>query len=276
MANRLLTSSDLDVAGTPVDGDKLKVPPQNKLDVTINTDNQQNMAEIVVTRGYTKSFGKAGNAIRANTDMLGYFGSGSMHFASKDDGASPEVTDTVVVAAANTDAIVVLTRDGASHANGGTFQDLRFFRGTITCGGTSFFHASAVVDVGYVNSQRNDAVVDIVNGANLPTLNIDGGTTTCNTPVTAADVTNGKLTQIDQLITTLHIRHGGHVDYQHTTATTIVVHSGGTLELSGKEDFKTITTLVLHAGSRLISAAAPNEAGGPTVTNLTDYRNVAA
>lgn len=124
----------------------------------------------------------------------------------------------------------------------------------------------ATARVGYVTNVAGDSTVLFGSGVTLTTLEVSGGKVTTNSALTTVNMTDGELVHEAGAVTTINI-DAGAVRYKATeTLTTVVVGSGGNLDLSQDMRPVTITNIALHEGS---AYADPH--GRATTTNGIDF-----
>ena len=232
-------------------GDSILVPELNVSNITAGLDQAgDDYAELIIVAGYMKALGASGSPLKCTADLLRYYGGGSFYLEADDDnGAGGEAMDDVFIEAMKSDVKVGFTQAAAVHADC-DWHRIRLARGAIDIGASLTWAAAGRVDIGYVNDVRGDCRVKINNGNTLPVLNMGGGTVVCETTVTRGTVSGGRLTVDVAPVTTLEINAGGHVNYNHSAGTLIIVNSGGSLDLTQKNEKKTITDIWLMPGSQ--------------------------
>ncbi len=269
MADTLITTNDF--LATHSDGDNVRVPHTNANNITLNVDQNAGikLAELVLAPGFERALGAAGNPVLINATIVKMFGSGGLWYKADDGGGASEVTDTVLVRCGRADTPVEF--DSAA-ATGNTWQNIYLLKGAVAFAATFKWHASANLHVG--GAVASDITVTLNATAALPMLVAERCFIISQTPLTAGTLcVGGTLRQTAGVIAFIDIGSGGRLELNHTAATSIIVQPGGTLDLTQTEAFKTIETLHMLPGAILISNGEPNQAGGPTVTNLIDLRN---
>lgn len=277
MAIIYLTSSNWNDAGwggtKPIDGDDCAIPESLKANVTGGNDQTGIDVDLLyIHPGYSKSLFTTGAPLKIAGTRIEHWGSGPFFFScAKDSGVGNHKTDNILICSVRAD---VVTELNSVSGDAGDIDGIQVLRGNVLCRGDLKFGATCILRVGFVDNRVNDSRVTISAGSvTLPTLTQDGGNVNSNRAITAATVRRGKLVQDVAAIVTLNIGEGGVVDYRHTSATTIVVESGGFLDLMSLSNEKTITNLTLEPGSRINwKPVGSSPFGLHTATNLFDHR----
>jgi len=202
--------------------------------------------------------GASGTPLQIATGNLEHYGRAGLYYEC---GAGLK-TDMVRIQCATPGVITELGSGAAAD-----YDYILLNRGTVRMLASIDFGAACPVIIGKVDSP-NDVTFSIGSGADtLPTLHMNCGTGVTKGAITTAYVMGGTLTHDVALCTTLYVGPGAVVNYNHSAATTVVVYSGGTLNLLGNTIEKTITTLTSMPGSIVLRDDFLH-----TVTNDYDYR----
>jgi hypothetical protein len=198
--------------------------------------------------GYRHSVGSSAAPLITATDLLVHRGSGSLYFQCHN-GVAALKTDEVRMYAQNRDAIIVL---GSTPGDKGDYDLIRHGRGNMTIAGNAAFGASAVLQVGYMEDQLNDARLLIESGAEtLPTFEQNGGESILHNVVTAMRLMAGTCTKDKATATTADIFSGASLIWNHTAGGTINVHAGGFLDCLNNSVKKVFTNVFVHPGGRI-------------------------
>ncbi len=246
MAVNFLQGIDWGVAGNwslivPVTGDEVAIPETLGAAVTGTPDQGGvDLALFRIHAGYDKPIFTSASPIKISATLLEHFGSGNLFYTCDKNAGSGFKTDEVLIQCANSR---VITELNSVSGDAGDYTTMTFNRGTVRILGDLTWDANGLIQVGCVENLASDVNLNIAAGSDvLAQLRQGGGTCVSSRAITTAYVA-GTLKQDVAAITTLHILPGGIAIYNWTTATTVIVYPGATLNLLGNTVEKTITDL---------------------------------
>jgi hypothetical protein len=255
MPNIVISGSDFN-ADTPATGDVIVVPNTNANDITAGLDQNDDYYDMLTfSRGYLGKVA-AGSYLECNSAVLKLLSGGAINIKSNggNPGSGSELMDDTLIEMMAPNVTVNLASETTQHADS-VWQRIYANRGTITIEASVEFGSGALLNLGYVDNRSGDVTMTLAaetgSGNAVPNLYADGGKIYSNRTVTAAVIGNCEVWQDTNPITTLTIEAGGVVHYQHTAGTTIIVKPGGTLDLSLKQQVKTITRIIVCRGGVL-------------------------
>lgn len=234
----------------PITGDEVAIPETLGAAVTGTPDQTGvDLAKFRIHAGYEEDIFTSGSPIKIAATLLEHFGAGNLYYACAADTASAFKTDEVLIQAANNEVVTEL--DSVS-ADPGDFNLVTANRGIVRIKTNFAWDASGAVQIGHVDDVANDVKMEIAQGSDvLPNLHQCGGTLVCNRAITTATCA-GRMTQDIAAVGVLFIGPGGHVTYNHTSGTSIVVCTGGTLNLLGNSVEKSFTDIFAMPNSIVI------------------------
>jgi len=273
MANKLLngtnwdTSGDWSPAGEPVTADDVRVadPPR---DIITGDQGTIDLNSLLVPGTYNGSFGTSGAPLKIACSKVVYKGRGGFFYESDKNGGSNFRTDEIDIDAADS---AVKVEIGSNAADAGFVDRIIAARGNILVKGNTAFDTvvTPLIEV------MREAGLTIASGiANpLTTLHNHGAIVKCDSIVTGMRMTGGEHTQDIAKILLAEL-FGGTLIYNHAAvsgdAVVIKVWDGATLVLDANSNAKTLTTVYLYPGARMI----PSKPDGINIiiTNLFDLR----
>lgn len=275
MSAGILNATDWSTAASwssgskPVSNDDAVVPNTLAANVTMAGDETAvDLDLLVVHRGFVNTFGTSAAPLKFSADLIKVFGSSGFYFTGTD-----VSTDEIRLQMPTNTTPVEL-----GNADTGDFTRIICQRGLITLKANILFSASGMVEVGWMNDAVGDVRVILAAAADtLPNLRMNGGRVMSDAVITLAHICGGTLTQDTVAVTTAYVYSGGilQLNGSGTVATTVVVYDGGTLDLLQTALQKTITTLYLFPGAKVLWDT--NDVGATpglhTITNLFDLRN---
>ena len=274
------TASNWPTANTvPADGDELVIPGSLNNDCGGNMDDSGFKYDFLfIQEEYRKNVGTSGAPLKAASKLIDIRGHGDFFFSCALGAGDAHQTDKIFVNARNQKSRIELN---SVSGDAGGIQDSYVNRGDTTIKGDINFVAASTLRVGHISDIRGDATVTIDSTAQvLPTLIQAGGMVTCSAPVTAADISMGTYIQKEQVAALVDVRQGGVFKLRHTAATTVIIHSGGTLDWAEAYEERTITTLILMPGAivrgKFQVGSHPLSQSYNAVTTLHDHRDVVA
>lgn len=197
---------------------------------------------LYIHESYSADVGSSGSPLLIAADKIIHAGQGGL-FVESDANAAALLIDDILIMCANPSALVEI---GGNPADKGEVQTVRILRGNVTMKANINYHASAHMEIGYIDSRETDATVAILHDSGtpanttLPTYIQVGGKVQCNAILTDAEVFGGELTKEEAAIATLDLR-GGRCNYNHTAGTTANVFADATFDLCKTHALKTIT-----------------------------------
>jgi len=270
MGTTILQGHDWSDAGdwsgiVPIANDDALISPSLAVAVDAGLDQTTlDLDSIRIHELYMHDVGASGTPLKIATDELEHYGSGGLYYEA-DAGGAAIATDSVIIQCQNSKVITEL--GSGVGAKAGDYGRILINRGTVRVLASAMFGAACELIIGKVNSP-NDATFSIGSGADtLLALHQNAGTGVTKNAITTAYVMGGTLTHDVAAIATLFIGPGATVNYNHSAATTVVVFSGGTLNLLDNTLEKTITTLTAMPGSTVLYDDFLH-----TLTTFYDYR----
>ncbi|KKN02968.1 hypothetical protein LCGC14_1112320 [marine sediment metagenome] len=234
------TAGNWQSGSVPISNDEVAIPETLGSAVTGTPD--QGGVDLDLLRihtGFDKPIFTSGSPLKIAADLLEHFGSGNL-FYTCDANSVGLKTDEVLIQCANSR---VITELNSVSGDAGDYTTMTFNRGTVRILGDLTWDANGLIQVGCVENLASDVNLNIAAGSDvLAQLRQGGGTCVSSRAITVAYVA-GTLKQDVAAITTLHILPGGITTYNWTTATTVIVYPGATLNLLGNTVEKTITDL---------------------------------
>ena len=186
--------------------------------------------------GATQNVGAAGAPLIYSADLVNLFGSGTFYFKDGD-----VTTD-----------LVVCRGPGTFHLDGTSITEIRCYQGNITMAATLAAVTTLTVEH-YLSA--GDVNLSILDGCGtITTARVEAGRTTCNAVVTTLDLMGGTWIQETQEIVTARVGKGGTLIYNSpaSTGTATRIDVWGTLYLNISDNVRTITTLHVHRGGKVI------------------------
>jgi hypothetical protein len=261
------TSGDWSPVAEPVTADDVRVSDAPR-DITTGDQGTIDLNSILVPRRYVGSFGTSGAPLKVACSKVVYQGRGGFFYESDKNGGSNFRTDEIQVDAADS---AVKVEIGSNAADPGFVDRVVAMRGNILLKGNIAFdtvttplievmsEASLIVDSGIANP--------------LTSLYNKGAVVKCSSVITTLRQIAGEHTQELAKIITVDLL-GGILIYNHAAisgdATVIRVWDGATLVLDANSLKKTVTTVHLYPGAKMI----PSRPDGVNIiiTNLLDLR----
>jgi len=263
------TAENWSSGAIPVSTDDTVVPNTLAANVTMSGDESAVALDLLhVHRGFTNTFGTSASPLQFSSEFTKVFGSSGFYMEGTDV-TSEEIR--LQMPANNTPVEL-------GNADAGDFTRIICNRGLVTLKANILFSAAGMVEVGWMTDRNGDVRVVLAAGADtLPNLRMNGGRMTSDAIITLAHLCAGTLTQDTAAITTVYVYDGARLELNGsgTVATTVVVYGGGTLDLLQTALQKTVTTLYLFPGAKVIWDT--NDVGATpglhTISNLFDLRN---
>jgi len=257
--------------GKPASTDYAYIPPSLSYNVTMTGDETAVDCYLIeVHRDYRGTVGTSGSPIQISTDVLKVFGSTGFYMEATDG----QLGHTLIQCPDANTPVQLGTESGGGD---GEWDRIMLDRGKLTvAAGLLWDDAGGEL----VTTGSQATAILTTGGDTLPSLYMNGGSVYSDVAITAAHLAGGTLYQDTALATTVHVFEGATYVLNHTAATNVIIHTGGTLDMMQNSDFKTITNLYTYRGSRLIwdpewDATPPSPVYGlHTVTNWYDYRGV--
>lgn len=273
MANKLLQGTNWDTAGDwtpasePVTGDDVRVSDTPR-DIITGDQGTIDLNTLLVPNRYVGSFGTSGAPLKAACSKVRYLGRGGFFYESDKNAGSNFRTDEIQIDAADS---AVKVEIGSNAADPGFVDKIVAMRGNILLKANIAFDT---VTTPYIQALR-DAILAIAAGITNPLtlLHNQGATVKCDSVITTLRQFGGEHTQDIAKAVNCDVI-GGTLIYNHAAgggdAVVITVWDGATLVLDANSNAKTITTVTLLPGARMI----PSKVDGVNIiiTTLNDLR----
>lgn len=282
MANRTLTGDDWSTPGDwggtkPVDDDTAIIPATNANRALIMSGDEGGLDVDLLTvhHGFKGTFGVSATPLALAGDLIRVYGSSGFYMECDHDDAATHTCDVTLLQCRNANTPVELGSVAQVGGFDGKWDKVKAQRCNLTVKSNIVWTATGLLEVGYVSNPAGDVRVSLAaSGPTLPTLRQNGGRVESHVVIAAGEIAGGILVQDDATPVLLHVYRGATLQLDHTAATTIYVHDGGTLDLLKNAKYKTITTLYLDPLANVIwEQDTANTPGLHLVTNLYDYRS---
>lgn len=259
------TSGDWSPSGLPTGTDDVRVADTPR-DIITGDQGTVDIPSILVPNRYVGSFGTSGAPLKIASSKVIYRGRGGFFYESDKNGGSNYKTDEIQIDAADPSVRVEI---GSNAADAGYVDRMTLMRGNVLLKSNILLESASLVDV------MREASLTIASGVTvaLPLLYNQGGIVKASSVITNMRMTAGEHTQDTAKITQADV-FGGTLIYNHSAVggdgTIITVWDGGTLVLDADSNAKTISTVILYPGSRMI----PSKVDGVNlvITSLNDLR----
>jgi hypothetical protein len=239
--------------GQPASNDTVIYPASNTQAVTSqHTDENAVDCDLIWwQQGYDANIGSSGNELYTSADKLIFEGGGQLWFKAGD-----TVCDlTIIKARPATSAITSVNLNGTGTTD---YTDVRIQRGNVAIGASLSTMTSLWIG--------RDTIVSIAAGTTITDYRQSGGSVTCHSTLTNAEIQGGTF-NLDTVVTgTAFDVRGGLVNILFGGTHPLINVYDGMLDLTQSGSLKTVTTLNMWGGDYKTNALV-------TFTNpVNDYR----
>lgn len=224
-------------SGTPGNNEGLSLPSTNSQSLTTNLAGLTaiDLDLLYVDKAFGGDVGADGTPFEISANLVRFFGGQAFHY--KDGGGT---TDLMIIKAASSNTVITL--------DGDTITKVIVLRGNVTL--KSSMGTVTDLEIGWVNSQQNDANVTTQGGGALAVTNLrmSGGQLASNAAVTNAVICGGNITQDIATVTNMDI-YSGFFDYRFAGTIALLNLRGGKTDFSQTDLQKTVTNTNRFPGS---------------------------
>lgn len=265
-----VAAGDWSPANAPITGDDARVSDAPR-DTITGDQGGVDLHSLLVPGRFVGSFGTSGAPLKIScgngtNPKVVYKGRGGFFYESDKNGASNFRTPNMEIDAADS---AVKVEIGSNGADPGFVDRIHLARCNALIKGNIAFDTGSLVEV------MREASLMIASGITnaLPVLHNQGAVVKCESVITTMRMIAGEHTQDVAKITNADV-FAGVLVYNHAAvggdATVIRVWDGATLVLDANSNAKTITTVHLYPGAKMI----PSKPDGINIiiTNLFDLR----
>lgn len=241
------------LGAVPTAGDTVIIPGDVSVSIVTNVDQSGlDLALLVTDQGYVGDIGASGAPLKIAADKVVHRGIGTLYYYSGE-GTATQATDWIE-----------LDTDGGAHIDGINITRITAEKGVITFAATmgnvsTNDSTNSVltdqIEVAHRNNRASDVRLtdNAACKASTGTMRIAGGQVTTAGAVPIMEIAGGIVTHNDGTAIATLMMTGGYL-YYNSTSTLVTAHvfAGAVLDLSGNSLVKTITTLNVYAGGKVI------------------------